>query len=135
MTPLQTITPVRTILAAAISLSMAGAIAAPAPALAADRGIYTEAASHCDHLFDREERRRCRRNGGNSTDDDIGAAIGLGIVGITLGAILAGAAAEDQKKKDREYQRWLNYCAQKYRSFDPYTGTYIDRYGRERPCR
>lgn len=32
-------------------------------------------------------------------------------------------------------QEWLEYCASKYRSFDPQTGMYLAHSGRYRPCR
>lgn len=53
------------------------------------------------------------------------AAIAAGVAGAVVGgAIVAGAAA----------QRNAAYCAQRYRSYDPGSGTYLGSDGRRRPC-
>jgi len=92
----------------------------------------------CRYVRDRRERDNCERFFRPETrkDDDIGTAIGIGIIGLTIGAIIAGAAAEQDKsaaKKERE--RWLVYCSTKYRSFDPQSGTFLARDGLRYPCR
>lgn len=62
---------------------------------------------------------------------DPGAAAAAGIIGLAAGAIIAGAAADAQRGSDAHVRR----CLRNYRSYDPATDTYIDRYGRERRCR
>lgn len=53
---------------------------------------------------------------GHGHRDDAGAAIALGIFGMMLGGMLA---AEAQR------QEAINYCAQRFRSFDPQSMTYL----------
>ncbi|MBI5131206.1 MAG: BA14K family protein [Rhodopseudomonas palustris] len=60
---------------------------------------------------------------------DAGAAIGLGIGAAIVGGAIAASAAEDARRRDA-----IGYCAQRYRSFNPETMTYIGRDGRARPC-
>ncbi|MBN9580228.1 MAG: BA14K family protein [Afipia sp.] len=56
-----------------------------------------------------------------------GAALGLGLAAgaIVGGAIAAGAAQANQNAA---------YCAQRYRSYDPRSGTYLSRDGNRYPC-
>lgn len=91
----------------------------------------------CEDLNSRRDRRECeeRRRGNPNNNDDIGAAIGAGIIGLTLGAIIAGAASEqDKQQKIQEYDRWTAYCSAKYRSFDVRTGTFLGNDGRRHVC-
>lgn len=62
---------------------------------------------------------------------DPGAAAAAGIIGLAVGAIAAGAAADAQRNADSHVRR----CLRAYRSYDPDTDTYIDKRGRERRCR
>jgi hypothetical protein len=97
----------------------------------------------CSQFLDRRERERCEKDrwgrpDKKKQDDDIGAAIGAGIIGLTIGAIIAGSAEKERGRRDRydaEYERWLDYCSRKYRSFDPETGTYRASNGRRYVCR
>ena len=99
--------------------------------------------ANCSAIDNRRERERCERDhwGGRPAkkkDDDIGAAIGAGIIGLTIGAIIAGSAEKERNRRDRydvEYERWLDYCSRKYRSFDAETGTYRAGTGRRHVCR
>lgn len=82
------------------------------------------------------ERDICRNANRGDRNDDVGAAIGAGIVGLTIGAIIAGAASEQNKRDEAERQReWIDYCARRYRSFDIATGTFIGYDGRRHACR
>ena len=91
--------------------------------------------AHCDRIPDRRERQRCF-NGPGKDNADLEEAIGLGLFGLALGAILAGAASDaDEAKGPTDRDRWLAYCYDKYRSFDPRTGTYVGRDGRRHRCR
>lgn len=93
----------------------------------------------CEDLNSRRQREECfnrhRPNNNNNDADAIGAAIGVGIIGLTLGAIIAGAA-NDREKQQRigEYDRWVSYCSNKYRSFDIRTGTFLGNDGRRHVC-
>ena len=64
-----------------------------------------------------------RRGGGGST------AAGIGI-GLAAGAIIGGAIAASQAQA----QQNAAYCAQRYRSYDPRTGTYLSTNGNRYPC-
>ena len=77
-----------------------------------------------------------------------GGAVAAGVVGgLALGA-LAGAAIANSQPAPGYYAgpgqpvgnvygadpNWVNYCASKYRSFDPRTGTYLANDGYRYPC-
>jgi hypothetical protein len=62
---------------------------------------------------------------------DPGAAAAAGIIGLAAGAIAAGAMADAQRSGNSHVRR----CLRAYRSYDPDTDTFIDKYGRERRCR
>jgi hypothetical protein len=74
---------------------------------------------------------------GHDVDDD--AAVGL-VIGAILGFAL-GAAVVDSAEQQRYAQSrlndpgWIAYCARRYNSFDPYTGTYLGRDGLRHYCR
>ncbi|WP_274628008.1 BA14K family protein [Arvimicrobium flavum] len=105
---------------------------------------------------------RWRHHGGyhshGSSDGDLVAA---GIVGLALGALAVGALNTNRQPvyADRYYRNppprpsryyyegavarggvepwsrsWYRYCSNRYRSFDPQTGTYVGYDGRERFC-
>jgi hypothetical protein len=70
-----------------------------------------------------------------------GPGVAAGIVGgVAAGAIIAGSAAAanqaaaNQAQSDAEYDQWLSYCSQKYKSFDPASGTYLNYDGNRYPC-
>ena len=63
-----------------------------------------------------------RRGGG-------GTAAGVGI-GLAAGAIIGGAIAASQAQA----QQNAAYCAQRYRSYDPRSGTYLSTDGNRYPC-
>lgn len=55
-----------------------------------------------------------------------GGAVAAGILGgLLLGAIIANSAQQ---------QRGTDYCARRYRSYDPYSGTYLGYDGYRHPC-
>lgn len=66
--------------------------------------------------------RHHRGHYGNGT----GAAV-LG--GLAAGAIIGGAIASSQAQSNA-----ASYCAQRYRSYDPGSGTYLGRDGLRHPC-
>lgn len=65
-----------------------------------------------------------RRGGGGG-----GAAAGLGI-GLAAGAIIGGAIAASAAQANQN----AAYCAQRYRSYDPRSGTYLNNDGNRYPC-
>lgn len=83
------------------------------------------------------ERDACRNANRRDRDrnEDIGAAIGAGIVGLTIGAIIAGAAGEQNKRDEAaRHRQWVEYCSRRYRSFDIASGTFIGYDGRRHAC-
>lgn len=67
-----------------------------------------------------------------------GAAIAGGILGIAAGAMIAGAAANAAQAPAAAPvgdPNWVAYCARKYRSFDPASGTYLANDGNRYYCR
>lgn len=96
--------------------------------------------------------------------NDTGALVAAGILGLAVGAIAAGVASQPRRVyhdpyryeradqypaapgyRDYSYDRyasgyepwspeWYRYCSQRYRSFDPRTGTFFIRPGVERFC-
>lgn len=58
--------------------------------------------------------------------NDAGAAIAGGIFGMALGAMIAGSAAQNSNA--------VQYCASRYRSYDPGSGTYLGYDGYRHPC-
>jgi BA14K-like protein len=57
-----------------------------------------------------------------------GAAVGIGVGAAIIGGAIAASAAEQQRRDA------VNYCMQRYRSFDPESMTYLGRDGFRRPC-
>ncbi|CAN5293521.1 hypothetical protein BH10PSE10_BH10PSE10_26970 [soil metagenome] len=58
-----------------------------------------------------------------------GTAAGVGI-GLAAGAIIGGAIAASSAQA----QQNAAYCAQRYRSYDPRSGTYLSTDGNRYPC-
>jgi hypothetical protein len=58
---------------------------------------------------------------------------GPGPLGI-FGAIVAGTLVAAAISEHRARREDMAHCAADFYSFDPRTGTYIDRWGRERVC-
>ncbi|MGR7995061.1 MULTISPECIES: BA14K family protein [unclassified Xanthobacter] len=69
------------------------------------------------------------RNGGWYYRNNSGAWIAAGVAGIALGAAAAAAAQNAQNQRDA-----VAYCMQRYRSYDPRTGTYLGYDGYRHPC-
>ena len=68
------------------------------------------------------------RGGGRGRGNGVGAAVGIGVGAAIIGGAIAASAAEQQR------QEAINYCAQRYRSYDPNSGTYVGRGGMRYPC-
>ena len=127
-----------------LSLSITGALLgigllAAVPATAAPMGgaskNLSQAQSSDDSLVVQVQRRRPPRvrigrggyrgyRGGYYRRGDDGLAAGI-LGGLFLGAIIA----------NQGYQyRSVDYCAQRFRSYDPYSQTYMGYDGRRHPC-
>ena len=63
--------------------------------------------------------------------NDYNAALAAGVFGLATGAIIAGAAANNQRAATSDY---IAYCSQRYRSFNPATGTYTGYDGLQHRC-
>lgn len=74
---------------------------------------------------------------GHDVDDD--AAVGL-VIGAILGFALGAAVVDSVEQQEYAHSRlndpgWIAYCARRYSSFDPYTGTYLGSDGLRHYCR
>ncbi|MDB5649602.1 MAG: hypothetical protein JWL62_1122 [Hyphomicrobiales bacterium] len=71
---------------------------------------------------------------------DNGAAIGAGIAGLAAGAIIGGAIANSQQPTYYEGGQGIvggdeeSYCMQRFRSYDPRSGTYLGYDGMRHSC-
>jgi len=75
-------------------------------------------------------------NGRYYRSDSSGAALAAGILGFALGAAIQGDRSDyDYYYSRRSDRRYLDRCRVRYRSFDPYTGTYVTTTGYRRYCR
>ncbi len=77
-----------------------------------------------------------------------GAAAAVGIAGALIGGVLAAQEAEAEYaypppppypapaygRAPVGSEAWLDYCSRRYRSFDPYSGTFVGYDGRRYPC-
>jgi hypothetical protein len=66
--------------------------------------------------------------GGRGRGSGVGAAVGIGVGAAIIGGAIAAGAAEQQR------QEAINYCLQRYRSYDPNSQTYLGRDGMRYPC-
>jgi hypothetical protein len=67
---------------------------------------------------------------------DDSAAIAAGFLGFALGAAIAGSASErGYVEAHRGEAAWIANCQQRYRSFDPASGTYLGFDGYRHYCR
>ncbi|TCT05656.1 BA14K family protein [Aquabacter spiritensis] len=86
--------------------------------------------------------RNCGWGGCNNNNN--GAAVAAGVIGgLMLGAAAASAAQANQPPTvyyapgpggGPNQAQWIAYCSNKYKSFDPRTGTYLGYDGRRHPC-
>lgn len=68
--------------------------------------------------------------------DNDGAEVAAAILGFALGAAILGSRDDyDYYYARRHDRRYLDRCRVRYRSFDPYTGTYVTTTGYRRYCR
>jgi hypothetical protein len=65
---------------------------------------------------------------------DYGSAAAAGAIGLATGAIIGGAIAQSQAQAAPVYGGNAAYCAQRYRSYDPASGTYLGFDGLRHPC-
>lgn len=63
-----------------------------------------------------------------------GNGAGALIGGLAAGAIVGGAIAAGQANAAAAAQQNVAYCAQRFRSYDPASGTYLGTDGYRHPC-
>ena len=77
------------------------------------------------------DRRAYRRDRG-------GAAVAAGIAGLAAGALIGGAIASQQAQAQPGVAlgdpNYIAYCSQRYRSFDPASGTFLAYDGQRYVC-
>jgi hypothetical protein len=111
----------------AISLSPAPAVAAPMTAVAGAEKLAASAQPLVNvqyrrwHRGPRYDGWRYRRHYGPGA-----AALG----GLAAGAVIGGAIANSQARANDA----IAYCSQRYRSYDPASGTYLGYDGNRHPC-
>ena len=92
------------------------------------RGYYAQPRYYSDRYYGRPY--YYRRDRGN--------AAAAGIAGLAAGALIGGAIASQQAQAAPQYavpdQNAVAYCAQRYRSYDPASGTYLGYDGVRRSC-
>ncbi len=106
--------------------STALAFAVPAnsaPLMTAQSALSVAAPSSVDNVQYYHHRRHYHGGGGGA-----GALIG----GLAAGAIIGGAIAASQA--NAAAQQHQAYCAQRYRSYDPASNTFLARDGNRYPC-
>ncbi|WP_262297284.1 BA14K family protein [Microvirga sesbaniae] len=68
---------------------------------------------------------------------DYGSAAAAGAIGLATGAIIGGAIAQSQAQAAPTYVApggGSAYCAQRFKSYDPASGTYLGYDGLRHPC-
>ncbi|MCX2721854.1 BA14K family protein [Roseibium salinum] len=97
-----------------------------------------------------------RKHKRHRNNDNVGAAVAAGVIGLAAGAILLGTTNQPRYAgpppvnyyrpapypgrvhENVSYQpwspAWYQYCSAKYRSFNPSTGTYTTYRGEQRFC-
>ncbi|WP_353845685.1 BA14K family protein [Methylobacterium sp.] len=83
---------------------------------------------HGGQYYGRRDYRRPYRRGLGA-----GAAAAAGAAGLATGALIGGALSAAQAGDQNDH--WIAYCSQKYRSFDPASGTYLGYDGQRHRCR
>ena len=73
---------------------------------------------------------RGRGRGGGRGRGNVGAAIGAGVAIGVIGGIIAA----DQARRQGAYDDAVEYCMQRYRSYDPVSQTFMGLDGRRRSC-
>ncbi len=124
-------------MAATLALGAAFAVGpAQAMPMTAASGLSTAAATAAQDA--RVEAVQWRRYGHRHYYDggDSGAAIAGGIIGLAAGAMIAGAAAAPPPPPAYYYEGSdpVAYCMQRFRSYDPRSGTYLGYDGYRHPC-
>ncbi len=115
---------------AGLTFAAAPSSVGAAPLAGATKDITQQAQSSGPEWLQQVQVRRGRGGrvvrGGGRRGNDIGAAAAGAAIGLAIGAIVASEAARQNQA--------VEYCMQRYRSYNPQTGTWIDRRGRVHRC-
>jgi hypothetical protein len=118
-----------------------GSFTGSAPVLLVGGGYWDDDDDiDCEWPRDRYERRQCERwrdrqdrHDRRKRDKDTETAIGLGILGLAVGAIVAGSVAE-QNSRNRQRDQWSGPCHRRY-GYDRRSNSFIGEGGRRFYCR
>lgn len=144
-------------LAAALGLSAFALPANAAPLSAASQALVSGTTFENANLVEvghrgRYKKRHYRKSRRHNRGNAAGAAAAAGIIGLTVGAIIASQPRayarprvyyeRSAPPRTRYYGRpepytaeWYRYCDAKYRSFDPQSGTFMSYSGVRKLCR
>jgi len=110
---------------ALISACLMAIPASAAPLAAVSKNLAPQAQSADSSLLTQVQYRRGGRYRGHGGGGN-GGAVAAGVVGgLLLGAIIASEAQRN---------RGVDYCIQRYRSYDPNSQTYVGRDGQRHSC-
>ncbi len=116
--------------AALASIAVVGARssagAAPLSGVTKDLAQQTQATDSLLLQRVRDRHFRGHRGGHGHGGGGAGAAAAGAIFGLAIGAMIASEAAR--------HQQTVEWCMQRYRSYDPRTGTWVDYHGRIHRC-
>jgi hypothetical protein len=90
-----------------------------------ERRVYRSGPRYRDRRY-YSDRRYYRRDRGN--------AAAAGAIGLATGAIIGGAIAQSQAQAAPVYGSNHAYCSQRFKSYDPRSGTYLGYDGLRHPC-
>jgi len=131
---------------AVTGIALASLLAVPASAMPFSQPQTAIAAPGSDLVQQVQWRGYGYRGGyyGGGYGRNNGAAVAAGVIGgLALGAVIAGAASAPPPgyyappayaPPPPPGGDWYAYCASKYRSFDPASGTYLGFDGLRHPC-
>lgn len=85
------------------------------------------------HNDERERWARDYQQRRGARDNDKSTAIIAGILGFALGAAIVGSSKQAEHARTAD-EKWDDYCAKKYRSYDRRSRTYMGNDGLRRYC-
>jgi hypothetical protein len=139
----------KSVIAAVSAATCGAALLGVAPAAAQQRQLPSLKQAYPQESYtqyryrDRYERPRYSRYHGRSYRR--GDGIAAGVAGLAAGALIGGAIASAQQPvyaappppyavAQGGDADWIAYCSQRYRSFDPASGTYLGYDGQRHMC-
>lgn len=114
------------VLAILSSISVPPAVASPLMSAAGSNAMAASAQPLTEVQYRRGYHGPHRYHGGHHRHGSGAAVLG----GLAAGAIIGGAIASSQARANEA----AAYCAQRFRSYDPASGTYLGNDGYRHPC-